>query len=171
MATADETDDSLSGDLATGVFWYDDVWGFRAVVVYLLLSVVGIAAVSRPGMSLWAEGDLAGSVGIPVYVFGFALLGALTYVFTSVLSNYDSHREKVFEAGLRIPAALLLAAGVYLLASLVAPSASSGADGAAIGGESLAAGLAFIVGLYVKLTLEALGGVADALYNGIGREK
>lgn len=175
MATADESVESPVGEQdASKQFWHQDDWGFRMVVFYMLLSLVGVASVSRPVVSLVAGEELAASVGIPLYIFGFALLGALTYVFTSVLSNYNSDLKKVFEAGLRIPAALLLAAGVYLLASLVFPGASAvdgGGSGAALGKETLAAGLAFLVGLYVKLTLKALGGVAESLYNGIGRDR
>lgn len=92
-------------------------------------------------------------------------------MFTSVLDDYDSDRKKVFEAGLRIPAALLLSAGVYLLASLMVPDVAASADGTQqtqLGRQTLAAGLAFLVGLYVKLTLRALGAVADSLYNGLG---
>ena len=175
MATADESvESSVGGQEKSGQFWHQDDWGFRIVVFYTLLSLVGIASVSRPVVTLVAGETLANSIGIPPYIFGFALLGALTYVFTSVLNNYNSDLKKVFEAGLRIPAALLLAAGVYLLASLVFPGASTvdaGSSGAAIGKETLAAGLAFLVGLYVKLTLKALGGVAESFYNGIGRDR
>jgi hypothetical protein len=174
MSTADESAEGRVGATETsGQFWHQNDWGFRMVVFYTLLSLVGIASVSQPVVTLVAGEELASAIGIPVYIFGFALLGALTYVFTSVLSNYNSDLKKVFEAGLRIPAALLLAAGVYLLTSLVFPGASAvgSGSGAAIGKETLAAGLAFLVGLYVKLTLKALGGVADSLYRGIGRDR
>lgn len=64
-----------------------------------------------------------------------------------------------------IPAALLLAAGVYLPAGFILPG--NGTDG--IASASLAAGMTFIVGLYVKLALRALRPIADLLYGGIKR--
>ena len=175
MATANDSleEPAVAESEGLGTLWHQDRWGLRIVALYLVLSLIGILAVSRPVVTAVSDAELAASVGIPLYIFGFALLGALTYVFTTVLSNYDSNRTKVFEAGLRIPAALLLSAGVYLLASLlfpdVASSTAEGADQVAIGKETVAAGLAFLVGLYVKLTMRALGTVADSLYNGIGR--
>jgi hypothetical protein len=175
MPTVDTPPDDVPAETEQSrTLWHQDRWGVGVVALYLVLSVVGILAVSRPVVEAVASDDLGAAVGIPPYIFGFALLGALTYVFTSVLDNYDSNRQSVFEAGLRIPAALLLSAGVYLLASFLFPDVSaSSADAAAqvsVGEETLAAGLAFLVGLYVKLALRALGAVADNLYSGIGRE-
>jgi hypothetical protein len=175
MATVDDSTERGPGEQETETeFWHRDVWGMRIVVLYMVLTLVGALAVSRPVVTAVAGAELAASIGIPLYIFGFALLGALTYVFTSVLSNYNTNRTRVFEAGLRIPAALLLAAGVYVLASLLVPDVASATDGtagrAAIGKETLAAGLAFLVGLYVKLTLRALGAVAESLYDGLGTD-
>jgi hypothetical protein len=64
--------------------------------------------------------------------------------------------EHLVEMAMRIPAAWILAAGVYLfLGSLGQVSG--------VGGARFGAGVSFLVGLYVNVALKALGGFADRI--------
>ncbi|PSQ15832.1 hypothetical protein BRD00_12505 [Halobacteriales archaeon QS_8_69_26] len=93
-------------------------------------------------------------VVVPWYVYAYGLLGAFGYVFTTLIREFDRSAMKVLQANLRVPAAIPLAAGVYVLATQF------------LGGvppQRLMAGLAFVAGLYVNLTYERIGRLADRL--------
>lgn len=125
------------------------------VVLYLVFTLVGV------GFSVgWGAGlslSIPESVTVPTYVYLYGFLGALAYAFTSLLTEFDKPARDLLQVGLRIPAALLLATGIYLLAAFFVSDPST----------RVVAGLSFLVGLYVKLSLEALGSLARRLY-GIG---
>lgn len=92
---------------------------------------------------------------VPPSVYVFGLLGAGAYAVTSLVFEPKRSRLAVLRLGYRCAGALPLAAGVYLLSdSLVDTS------------EALASvsGLAFLAGLFVRLTLQSLGDVAKRLY-------
>lgn len=142
--------------------WYRTWHGITVIAVYALLTVG--AALVTTGWQVEAgeffSVDTTGSQ-VPGFVYVFAFLGAMAYAFTSVVAKLDPEAEAfergtpaVLRVGLRAMAALPLAAGVYLLWNNL---------GFEMGGRNgqLVAGVAFLVGLYVNVTLKALGGVAE----------
>ncbi|MFB6353524.1 MAG: hypothetical protein ABEJ92_05505 [Halobacteriales archaeon] len=141
--------------------WYRSGRGIAVVVIYGLLTLVALAVSTEPA----ALGDgylgvntssLTGpSTRVPPAVYLYGFLGAMAYAFTSIVAKFERGPTGVLRVGLRALAALPLAGGVYLLAGMLG---LSGVSGSAI------AGVAFLVGLYVNLTLKALGGLADRLY-------
>mgnify|MGYP000341302878 CR=1 FL=1 len=160
-----DTETSSESVLETGRW---SVGNWAVIGVFLVLTVIGVAMAS----GLFGRGLLTESVGgdgpsviVPLAVFLYATLGALGYVFTKLMTSleeYDkwSDFENLAEMGMRIPAAWLLAAGVYQFGSLALGST-------ALGSAQLATGLPFLVGLYVNVAYEWLGGLADRL---LGRQ-
>ena len=139
--------------------WFQNRRGRGLVLLYLVFTLVGV------GLSVgWGDGlslSIPSEVTVPTFVYLYGFLGALAYAFTSLLTEFDKPAEDLLQVGLRIPAALLLATGVYLLAAFFVSDPST----------RVVAGLSFLVGLYVKLTLEALGSLARRLYGmGSGSE-
>ncbi|MFU1782874.1 hypothetical protein ACM16X_15930 [Haloarcula japonica] len=140
------------------------VGNWAVIGVFFLLTVVGVAMTAGLfGRSLLTEtvGRDGPDVIVPLAVFLYATLGALGYVFTKLMTSlqeYDkwSDFENLAEMGMRIPAAWLLAAGVYQFGSLAIGSS-------ALESAQLATGLPFLVGLYVNVAYEWLGGLADRL--------
>lgn len=131
---------------------------------YIVLSLVGIALAT--GWVPWMEwivtppGD-DGLVAVPAFIIVYASLGALGYIFTKLMVEFDEYAtrqrlETLLEMGMRIPAAWLLATGLYLFIGEL-PEAS------AVSGPTFAAGVAFLVGLYVNVALKALGSLADRI--------
>ena len=162
-----ETDSSTGSEdvLDTGRW---SVGNWAVIGVFFLLTVVGVAmSAGLFGRGLLTEtvGGSGSTVTVPLAVFLYATLGALGYVFTKLMTSlkeYDewSDFENLAEMGMRIPAAWLLAAGVYQFGSLALSST-------ALGPTQLATGLPFLVGLYVNVAYEWLGGLADRL---LGRQ-
>jgi hypothetical protein len=146
----------------TGRRWSRENW--LLIGLFTLLTVAGVA-ISTGVLSLGVVTPSGGagsgsSVRVPVYVYLYASLGALGYVFTKLMTQLDSFDEwgeieHLAEMGLRIPAAWVLAAGIYLL--------STSASGTAQVGLSLSAGVSFLVGLYVNVALKSLGSLADRI--------
>jgi hypothetical protein len=160
-----DTETSSENVLETGRW---SVGNWAVIGVFFVLTVIGTAMAA----GLFGRGLLTESIGgdgpsviVPLAVFLYATLGALGYVFTKLMTSleeYDkwSDFENLAEMGMRIPAAWLLAAGVYQFGSLALGST-------AIESVQLATGLPFLVGLYVNVAFEWLGGLADRL---LGRQ-
>jgi hypothetical protein len=135
------------------------------IVLFVGLSVVGIAISTgavQPGLVDVSAADWNSPVSVPLFVYLYASLGALGYIFTRLITRLEDFVhwgdiEKLVEMALRIPAACILAAGVYLFLPLFDPQA----DG--LSGPWFAAGMAFLVGLYVNVAFKALGGLAERL--------
>jgi hypothetical protein len=146
-----------------------DGWSSENWVLIGALTALTLVGVALSSGLVPVEGWLTvtGTVIVPPYVYLYASLGALGYVFTKLMTNveaYDEYDEieELAEMALRIPAAWVLAAGVYLL--FVAGTAfTSGGSG-----QQYAAGLSFLVGLYVNVAVKSLGSLADRL---LGRGK
>lgn len=138
--------------------WYRSWRGIAVVALYGVLTVAAVA-VSTGWLveaSFFPDADTTVPTGqVPPYVYLYAFLGAMAYAFTSVVAKFERGTVGVLKVGLRALAALPLAAGVFLLSNALGIDATSG---------RFVAGLAFLVGLYVNLTLRALGGLADRLY-------
>ena len=156
--------DSNSGgaSIEDGVEW--SLLNWIVIGVFAGLTLVGI--VLSTGVLGWAvaiptDGSDPNPVTIPVYVYLYAGFGALGYIFTKLMHKLDRYTEwnqweHVVEMAMRIPAACILAAGVYLLLGNF--GSVEGVDGA-----RFAAGVAFLVGLYVNVALKALGSLADRI--------
>ncbi len=146
--------------MTDGKPWYQSARGITVVAVYAALTLVGLAISTAPEaaeplvfQNATAEGaaELPASA-VPPIVYLYAFLGAMAYAFTSVVAKFERDTREVVKVGLRALAALPLAAGVFVLAGAL------GVEGAPV------AGVAFLVGLYVNLTLKSLGGLAERLY-------
>jgi len=94
---------------------------------------------------------------VPVDVYLYAFLGAMGYVFTTLFAEFDKGVLSLLQKGVRVPAALLLAAGFYLFSFLFVESATTPPAG-------LLAGLAFLIGLYVNVALVSLDGIASRVF-------
>jgi hypothetical protein len=130
--------------------WYDTrfgLWSFWGAVV-LTLVVVGLSTAT-------------GSIEVPRFVYVFGFLGAMVYVFTSFAKRFAADGRYVMKILSRTVAVLPLAAGVFLLSG-----AFLDVDAAALPGDPgtrLVAGLVFLAGIYVSITLQALGELAERL--------
>lgn len=162
--SADEVDDSSD----TKLTWSPENW--LLIGIYFGLTLVGMlisAGVVQPellNVSNTSSGaiDRQSSVKVPLYVYLYASLGALGYIFTRLITQLDTlvewgNIEDLVEMGLRIPAAWILAAGVFLFLPLFSAPVEN------VGGPWLAAGMAFLVGLYVNVAFKSLGGLAERL--------
>jgi len=90
---------------------------------------------------------------VPSYVYLYALLGSLGYLFTTLFREFDRSLLSLLQNGIRVPAALLLAAGLYMFSFLFTDSATTA--------TGLISGLAFLVGLYVNVALVTLDTIAS----------
>jgi hypothetical protein len=140
--------------------WYQTTRGLAVVIVYAVLTVVGVALSTEPSqvpvndtyMNIsTATGQ---SAATPPAIYLYAFLGAMAYAFTSIIAKFERGTTGVLRVGLRALAALPLAAGVFLLAGTLGVSAADG---------RVLAGVAFLVGLYVSVALKSLGGLAERL--------
>lgn len=133
------------------------------IVLFLLLSIVGIA-LSTGLLDLGLvdlQSQSADDVRVPGYVYLYASMGALGYIFTRLMSHLESYDQRtefdrLVELGMRIPVAWVLGAGTYLLASVLLPPSAPSTG-------RFTAGIAFLVGLYVNVTMKSLGSLADRL--------
>lgn len=147
--------------------WYRSTLGLGLVganLALLLLLVVLSASVESDG-PLGNVASGAGSMGlgvatsplsvpVPWYVYIFGAVGALAYVFTLLVVEFERSASSLARMCLRIPAALPLCAGVYLLSTQILGSDPP---------TQLIAGLAFLAGLYVDLTYRRLDALARRL--------
>ncbi|MEF8777664.1 MAG: hypothetical protein V5A36_02000 [Natronomonas sp.] len=138
--------------------WFRDPWGKRLVVAYVVLTLLGIGAsvqtVQDTVGGLLVDGYEA-PVAVPGTIYVFGLLGALTYAFTSLTFGGDKDRYGVVQLGLRVIAALPLAGGVFLFSAFFVDESAN---------SQIVNGLAFFAGLYVRLTLQSLGKLAERLH-------
>lgn len=136
------------------------------VVIGVFGALTAVGLVLSTGVLEWAvaipaSGADPNPVAVPVYVYLYAGFGALGYIFTKLMGRLDRYTEwnrweDLVGLAMRIPAAWVLAAGVYLLLG-----AFDEVEGVA--GPRFAAGVAFLVGLYVNVALKALGSLADRI--------
>lgn len=154
------TDDASVTDPSTAT-WARKNW--LLIALFTALSVVGIA-LSTGVLDLGivdADQGTSGDVSVPAYVYLYASMGALGYIFTKLMSSIDSYDEtadvdRLVELALRIPVAWVLGAGVYLLSTALLPPSEPNT-------ARFTAGVAFLVGLYVNVTMKSLGSLADRL--------
>ncbi|WP_256299890.1 hypothetical protein [Haloarchaeobius salinus] len=137
-----------------GKRWYRTTPGIVTAGLLVVLTALGLAISTGVVAPAFTELDPSAKAAIPPYVYLYGGLGGLAYVFTSLIIEFEKTTEELGRAGLRLLAAPLLAAGIYLLMRFFLTSPST----------RQVAGLSFLVGLYVKVTIEALGSLARRLY-------
>ncbi|MDB9279749.1 hypothetical protein PN416_07555 [Halorubrum ezzemoulense] len=135
--------------------WYRSRFGVGVIAADVLLTV-GLAA----GALLVTDGPFPGFAGlgsgvVPLFVPLFSLLGALGFVFTALVERFDASVGTLVRYNLRLPAALPLGVGVYLLSDILL--------GGTTGDAPLVAGVVFLSGLYVNLAYKRLGALARRL--------
>lgn len=150
MTTGKNADDSTKKRAESEMPWHRRPAGLAVVAGYAAITVGVILASTGYGGLVDAERAVPGDVYL------FATAGAVGYVLTTLIKNFDRTVGDLLRIGLRIPAALLLSLGVYLLASVSGIEAASS--------PRLVGGLAFLTGLYVNVTFARLGKLADRLY-------
>lgn len=143
----------------------ETVWHRSSSAVTLLVVDVLVLIVAAAGTTLLVNGVAPEfttveefSVPVPWEVYAFSVLGAFGYVFTAFVMDFDRTPADVLEYQFHVFAAIPLGAGVYLFAALLL-----GTDGSVPGNDRLVAGLAFVAGLYVKLTYRRIGALAERL--------
>lgn len=145
--------------MAAETGWHNDERLLFVLAIYAVLTLLGVA-ISTGFLvpDTWFESvDNGPATQVPPFVYLYAFLGASAFAFSNLLRKDDRERRDLIRLGLRVLAALPLAAGVYLLGSFL----GGGAD---VAGVRVAGGLAFLTGLYVNLALEALYELGVRLY-------
>jgi len=151
-----------AGGTGIGPDW--SVVNWAVIAVFTALTLIGMALSVGWVESVVVIPDGEGgpdAVTVPLYVYLYAGFGALGYIFTKLMVRFDqyttwSHLEQLVGMAMRVPAAWILATGVYLFVGDL-----GGTGGTA--GARFTAGVAFLVGLYVNVALKALGGLADRI--------
>lgn len=135
--------------------WYRSRLGAALVAFDALLAVAlaAAASVAVDAPPAGVDGLAAGIV--PPAVPLFSLLGALGYVFTALSERFDASVGTLVRYNLRLPAALPLGVGVYLLSDVIL--------GQGVDDVPLVVGVVFLSGLYVNLAYERLGALARRL--------
>lgn len=142
--------------------WYRTTLG-RAIFVFDVL-LMSVLVVSTTVFFAELLEDPLPSLdgGVPGYIYVFALLGALGYVFTTLTDDFHRSTGKLIQYNLRLPAALPLAVGIYLFSEIILADAAAS--------PAILGGLAFLSGLYVNLAYSQLGALAVRLLPG-GRDE
>lgn len=149
-ATSYETDtDRLSQP------WYRTGIGLTIIFIDIALTVglmlATVTTLVRDAVTATASASLG---FIPWYVYVFSALGGLGYVFTALLEEFHSTTGSLVKYNLRVPAALPLGAGVWILSDVLLDASAN---------DALVVGLVFLTGLYVNLAYERLGALARRL--------
>ncbi|WP_338741884.1 helix-turn-helix domain-containing protein [Haloplanus salilacus] len=136
------------------------------VACYVVVSVV-VVAVSA-GVFFGTVNGVAGSVfpadygildaaRVPPYVYLFALVGGFGYVFTALIDDEGRSVGDLLQDGVRLVAALPLAAGSYLLLGFFR------IDGGASAPTPVVGGIAFLTGLSVNVAHKRFASLAKRL--------
>ena len=137
------------------------------IVSFSVLAVIGVV-LSTGLLDLGVvEPGHGASVAVPMYVYLYSSFGALGYIFTKLMAHLDSYDDtseidRLVELALRIPVSWVLGAGTYLLSTFLF-------QGSPPNEPRFIAGVAFLVGLYVNVTMKSLGSLADRLLGRGGR--
>lgn len=145
--------------------------GNRAFYLYLLMGGFGmlISGLLIPGFTLddWKIAYYQSNpLAIPPQIFLYAFIGAMAYGIIIFLTRELPGASEFSEIILRIPAALFIVIGVYLLGAYLTIGV---VFGDARGVQELAF-LAYITGLLIDQTLNGLRTVATRLYPGSPEE-
>ncbi|ELZ46405.1 hypothetical protein C463_04314 [Halorubrum californiense DSM 19288] len=135
--------------------WFRSRFGVGIVAVDVLLTVALAVAASVAVDAPFAGVDGLGPGLVPPFVPLFSLLGALGFVFTALTDRFDAAVGTLVRYNLRLPAALPLGVGIYLLSDVVLDQG--------VADVPLVAGAVFLSGLYVNLACVRLGALARRL--------
>lgn len=135
--------------------WYRSGWGIGIVVFDVLLTLALVAATARQWTSAFADLSSVPLGVVPWYIYVFSVLGALGFVFTTLIEDFHSEAADVLKYNFRLPAALPLGAGIFLLSDV--------ALGEATQAGPVIVGTVFLSGLYVNLAYKRLGALARRL--------
>lgn len=102
---------------------------------------------------------------IPFDVYLYAFIGSMGYVFTSLFDEFDRSVISLVGHTLRVPVGPLLAAGLYLLGTMVVPQAGTASSTVAF--PAISAGIAFLVGLYTNVAIVALDAIASRVLSAV----
>lgn len=155
-------DPPIEEGLGDGLAWSMGNW--LVIGLFTLLVLVGVWITTgwyRPAVAAPASNPETTLVTVPLYIYLYAGFGALGYIFTKLMVQLDrftewGELEQLAELAMRIPAAWILAAGIYLFLGDVGQTAGTS-------GARFAAAVAFLVGLYVNVAMKALGSLADRI--------
>lgn len=135
------------------------------IIFFSILTLVGIilsVGLFESVVAITQENKNSNLVTVPLYIYLYSGFGALGYIFTKLMTNLDQYDEwgeleELVEMSMRIPAAWILATGIYLFLGEYGQMMGSTT------GEYFTAGTAFLVGLYINITLKGLGSLADRI--------
>lgn len=142
--------------------WYATTLGRGIFAVDVILTVLLVVSTTLFFAEVLEEPVPSVDGGVPAYVYVFALLGALGYVFTTLAEDFHRSTGKLIQYNIRLPAALPLGVGIFLFAEMILADAAES--------QALVAGLAFLTGLYVNLAYQQLGALAERLLPGGSEE-
>ncbi len=156
-STDAESADVASTGTDSGRPWYLTSRGAAVFGLDALLALVVVGGTTGIASLILAEFGVDWESGVTVdpFVYLFGALGALGYVFTALVRDFERSTGALIKYNVRVLAALPLAAGVYLLAELLFGDVPS---------DEVLAGVAFVAGLYVNQVYERLGALADRLF-------
>jgi len=138
--------------------WYRSRVGLAVIAVDLLLTVLLVVGTVVAYEVPFSELERLSDGVVPPYVYAFSLFGAVGFVFTALIEEFDSSVGDLLRYNFRLPAALPLGVGIYLLSGVV--------FGENTAGFPLLAGTVFLAGLYVNLAYKRLGALARRLLPG-----
>lgn len=135
--------------------WYQSGVGIGVVLTDVLLTIVLVATTTVQLDGTVVDIGLQ-SGRVPWYIYAFGILGALGFVFTTLIEDFDRSTFDVIHYNLRLPAALPLGVGIYLFSDILL--------GEAVTEDfPLVVGLVFLSGMYVNLAYRQLSTLAQRL--------
>lgn len=163
--TADQ-DQTATEDTGATAEWGLGNWILLSFFLLLTVSAVVVSTAGSDGL-MTAPSESTDTLVVPTFVYIYATLGALGYVFTKLIKDFESHDEpsevsRLVEMFMRIPAAWVLGAGLYIA---VVQFGSSPAEQ-----SELLATTAFLAGLFVNVAIKSLGLLADRILGRVSGE-
>lgn len=139
----------------------------RGLVACYVAAAVAVVAISAQvffgtvnglvGPVFPSEYGVVDAARVPPYVYVFALVGGFGYVFTALIDDGGRSVEDLLHDGVRLVAALPLAAGSYLLLGFLR------IDGGASAPTPVVGGIAFLTGLSVNVAHKRFASLAKRL--------
>lgn len=144
----------------------------RGLIAFYIAASVVIVAISAQvffstvngvaGPLLPSNLGILDAARVPPYVYVFALIGGFGYVFTALIDDEGRSVGDLLHDGVRVVAALPLAAGSYLLLGFFR------IDGGASAPTPVVGGIAFLTGLSVNVAHKRFASLAKRLLPGDG---
>lgn len=128
-----------------------------AVVVAISAGVLFSTVNGVAGALFPSDYGIVDAARVPPYVYVFALVGGFGYVFTALIDDEGRRVGDLLHDGVRLVAALPLAAGSYLLLGFFR------IDGGAAAPTPVVGGIAFLTGLSVNVAHKRFASLAKRL--------